>query len=60
MSWDWSYAAQILPGLLWDVWVTVVVTAACAAIALAGGLGIAVIGNIGGRTGRICVRAMVQ
>jgi len=60
MSWDWSYAAQILPDLLWGVWVTIVVTAACAAVALGGGLGIAVIGSIGGRTGRICVRTMIE
>jgi len=60
MSWDWSYAAQILPDLLWGVWVTVVVTAACSAIALAGGLGIAVIGSTSGPAGRLCVRAMIE
>jgi polar amino acid transport system permease protein len=60
MSWDWSYAAQILPDLLWGVWVTVVVTAACAAIALVGGLGIAVVASVGGRTARLGVRASIE
>jgi len=60
MSWDWSYAVQILPGLLWGVWVTDVVTAGCAAIALVGGLGIAVVASIGGRVSRICVRATIE
>ena len=60
MSWDWSYAAQILPDLLWGVWVTVVVTTACSAIALTGGLAIAVIGSTCGPAGRLCVRVMIE
>ena len=34
MTWDWNYALNIMPDLLWGVWYTILVTLASAAIAL--------------------------
>ncbi|MCK6450092.1 MAG: amino acid ABC transporter permease [Alphaproteobacteria bacterium] len=60
MTWDWAYALRILPDLLHGVLVTVLVTAACAAIALVGGLLVAVFATVGGRAGRFFLRAAVD
>lgn len=59
MSWDSAYAWQILPALLAGVVVTVLVTVACALIALTGGLALAVIESVAGRAGRLPVRALL-
>jgi polar amino acid transport system permease protein len=60
MTWDWPYAVSILPDLLQGVLVTMLVTAACAAIALVGGLLIAVFASVAGRAGRLVARAGVE
>jgi polar amino acid transport system permease protein len=60
MSWDWSYAFEILPDLMEGMWITVLVTSACAAIALGGGLLLAVFGTIGGTIGRLVTRGLVE
>jgi polar amino acid transport system permease protein len=52
MIWDWAFAWKILPDLLEGVWITVLVTLASAAIALLGGLALAVLSLAGGRGGR--------
>ncbi len=60
MTWDWAYAARILPDLLTGVWYTFIVTAASSAIALAGGLLLAVIDSISGRAGKMVIRIMLE
>ena len=60
MNWNSHYAISILPGLLAGVWETVIVTAFAAAIALGGGLALAVLGQVGGRFARVAVRTMVD
>jgi len=60
VSWDSAYAWQILPALLAGVLVTVLVTIACAAIALGGGLALAIVESVTGRAGRIPVRALLE
>jgi len=60
MAWDWSYALRITPELLLGVWESVLVTVACSAIALGGGLLIAVVSSVAGRPGRLATRALVE
>jgi len=60
MNWNWAYAWQILPALLAGVVVTVLVTTACAIIALGGGLALAVIESVTGRFGRLPVRGLLE
>lgn len=44
MTWDWGYAASIMPDLLVAAWLTVIIALVSAVIALTGGLAIAVVG----------------
>ncbi len=60
MSWDWAYVVKILPDLLLGVWYTVLVTLASAAIALAGGLLIAVFQDTTNAVGKACVRFFLE
>jgi polar amino acid transport system permease protein len=60
MTWDWSYAASIMPDLLFGVVVTVLATIACSAIALLGGLLIAIAQMNSGRVGQHAMRAIME
>ncbi len=60
MTWDWAYAASIMPELLFGVVVTVLATIACSAIALPGGLLIAIAQMISGRAGQYAMRAVME
>jgi len=60
MTWDWSYAASIMPDLLFGVVVTVLATIACSAIALLGGLLIAIAQMNCGRVGQHAMRAVME
>lgn len=60
MIWDWSYSASIMPQLLWGVWITMIVTAASSALALCGGLAIAILTTISGRFGQLAARLLIE
>jgi len=60
MSWDWSYVVKILPELAVGAGVTVLVTLASSAIALAGGLAMAIFEDVSGRAGRLAVRCVLE
>ncbi|HTG23044.1 MAG TPA: ABC transporter permease subunit [Reyranella sp.] len=60
MSWDWDYAASIMPQLLFGVVVTILVTIACSAIALAGGLLMAIVQMNAGRAGHYATRVLQE
>lgn len=60
MTWDWSYAASIMPDLLFGVVVTVLATIACSAIALLGGLMIAIAQMNSGRVGQHAMRVVME
>ena len=60
MSWDWAYVVKILPDLLLGVWYTVLVTLASAAIALTGGLLIAVFQDTTNAAGKAIVRFFLE
>jgi polar amino acid transport system permease protein len=60
MSWDWAYAASIMPQLLFGVVVTILVTIACSAIALVGGLLMAIVQMNAGRVGNYSMRGMQE
>lgn len=60
MSWDWHFAASIMPDLLWGTWITVVMTIACSAVALAGGLIIALMRMASGRPGAFVIAIAVD
>jgi polar amino acid transport system permease protein len=60
MTWDWAYAASIMPDLLYGVVVTVLATIACSAIALSGGLLIAITRMNCGRAGQYAMRAAME
>src|SRR5262249_56455421 len=60
MTWDWAYAASIMPELMFGVLVTVLVTIACSAIALVGGLLIAIAQMNSGRTGHYAMRVIME
>jgi polar amino acid transport system permease protein len=60
MTWDWGYAASIMPELLFGVVVTVLATIACSAIALPGGLLIAIAQMNSGRAGQYAMRAVME
>ena len=60
MTWDWAYAASIMPELLFGVVVTVLATIACSAIALPGGLLIAIAQMNSGRAGQYAMRAVME
>ena len=60
MTWDWAYAASIMPELMFGMLVTLLVTIACSAIALVGGLLIAIAQMSSGRAGRYAMRAIME
>lgn len=60
MSWDWDYAASIMPQLLFGVAVTILVTIACSVIALAGGLLMAIVQMNAGRAGHYATRVLQE
>jgi polar amino acid transport system permease protein len=60
MSWDWSYAIGILPQLLWGVLITLLVTIACSAVALTGGLLIAIAQVNSGRAVHLSTRVLQE
>jgi polar amino acid transport system permease protein len=60
MTWDWAYAVSIMPELLFGVVVTVLATIACSAIALLGGLLIAIAQMNSGRVGQHVMRAVME
>jgi polar amino acid transport system permease protein len=60
MTWDWSYVLKILPDMLVGVWYTVLVTVASSAIALTGGLLLAILENTSTRLGRVFVRFLLE
>ncbi|QQO23669.1 ABC transporter permease subunit [Bradyrhizobium diazoefficiens] len=60
MTWDWSFALDILPRLMVGVWYTVLVTLASSAIALTAGLLLAILENVSTRLGRAFVRFLLE
>ena len=60
MTWDWTYAASIMPELMFGMLVTVLVTIACSAIALLGGLLIAIVQMNSGRAGHYSMRVVME
>src|SRR5262249_3640874 len=60
MTWDWAYAASIMPELMFGVLATVLVTIACSAIALVGGLLIAIAQMNSGRAGHYVTRMVME
>jgi polar amino acid transport system permease protein len=60
VTWDWTYAANIMPELLFGVLVTVLITVGCSAIALAGGLLIAIAQMNSGRAGHLAIRVVIE
>lgn len=60
MTWDWAYAASIMPALLFGMAVTILVTIACSTIALVGGLLIAVAQMNAGRAGHHSMRVVME
>lgn len=60
MSWDWAYAISIMPQLLWGMLVTLLVTIACSAFALLGGLLIAIAQVSSGRVVHLSTRAVQE
>jgi polar amino acid transport system permease protein len=60
MTWDWNYALKILPELMVGVWYTVLVTIASSAIALIGGLLLAILESVSTTLGRSFVRFWLE
>ncbi|WP_076867230.1 amino acid ABC transporter permease [Bradyrhizobium mercantei] len=60
MTWDWSFALKILPDLMAGVWYTIVVTLAASAIALIGGLLLAILESVSTTIGRAFVRFWLE
>jgi len=60
MTWDWTYAASIMPDLMFGVFVTVLVTVACSVLALLGGLLIAIAQVTTGRAGHRATRVIIE
>ena len=60
MTWDWTYAASIMPDLMFGVFVTVLVTVACSVLALLGGLLIAIAQVTTGRAGHRTTRVIIE
>lgn len=60
MTWDWAYVAKILPELLIGAWYTVLVTLLSSAIALSGGLALAIFETLSGRPGRWVARVLLE
>lgn len=60
MTWDWNYALKILPDLMLGVWYTVLTTIASSAIALVGGLLLAIFESVSATFGRAFVRFWLE
>ncbi|UFW51323.1 MULTISPECIES: amino acid ABC transporter permease [Bradyrhizobium] len=60
MTWDWSFVLEILPRLMDGVWYTVLVTLASSAIALGGGLLLAILESVSTTFGRAFVRFWLE
>lgn len=60
MTWDWAYAISIMPELLFGVVVTILVTLACSAIALVGGLLMAILQMNSGRVVHYSMRGVLE
>ncbi len=60
MTWNWSFVLQILPDLMDGVWYTVLVTLAGSAIALTGGLLLAILETVSTTLGRSFVRFWLE
>ncbi|MDA9521246.1 hypothetical protein XI06_12885 [Bradyrhizobium sp. CCBAU 11434] len=60
MTWDWSFVLKILPDLMTGVWYTILVTLAASAIALVGGLLLAILENVSTKFGRAFVRFWLE
>ncbi|MCK1669389.1 ABC transporter permease subunit [Bradyrhizobium sp. 153] len=60
MTWDWSYALQILPRLMVGVWYTGLVTLASSAIALTLGLLLAILEAVSTTIGHAFVRFLLE
>jgi polar amino acid transport system permease protein len=60
MTWDWTYAASIMPDLMFGVLVTVLVTVVCSILALLGGLLIAIAQVTTGRAGHRATRVIIE
>lgn len=60
MTWDWSFVLKILPNLMDGVWNTVLVTFASSAIALTGGLLLAIFESVSTSFGRTFVRFWLE
>lgn len=60
MIWDWNYVRDIVPNLMIGVWYTLGVTLASSAIALIGGLLLAILEDISTTVGRTLVRLLLE
>ncbi|MCA6113059.1 amino acid ABC transporter permease [Bradyrhizobium cenepequi] len=60
MTWDWSFVVKILPQLMDGVWYTILVTIASSAIALIGGLLLAILESVSTTLGRSFVRFWLE
>ncbi|MCA6120277.1 ABC transporter permease subunit [Bradyrhizobium sp. WSM 1738] len=60
MTWNWSFVLQILPNLMEGIWNTVVLTLASSALALAGGLLLAILESVSTNFGRPFVRFWLE
>lgn len=60
MIWDWNYVRDIVPQLMIGVWYTLAVTLASSAIALIGGLLLAILEDVSTTVGRIFVRLLLE
>lgn len=60
MTWDWSFVLKILPDLMVGVWNTILLTLAASAIALTGGLLLALLESASTKLGRAFVRFWLE
>ncbi|QOZ36526.1 amino acid ABC transporter permease [Bradyrhizobium sp. CCBAU 53421] len=60
MTWDWQYVQQIMPSLMIGIWYTILVTIASSAIALVGGLLLAILESVSTTLGRTFVRFWLE
>ncbi|GLR92190.1 amino acid ABC transporter permease [Bradyrhizobium iriomotense] len=60
MTWDWNFVLKILPRLMDGVWYTVLITLASSAIALGGGLVLAILETVSTTFGQAFVRFWLE
>lgn len=60
MTWDWSYALEILPRLMVGAWYTLLITLASSATALTVGLLLAIFESVSTKLGRAFVRFLLE